>query len=56
MQERNDRSYSLGNEADKKKIQASGAVRGVSLIRCAFVLLETLFFCVRVVFFFCFFL
>lgn len=56
MQERNDRSYSLGNEADKKKkIQASGAVRGVSLIRCAFVLLETLFFCVRVVFFFLFF-
>lgn len=54
MQERNDRSYSLGNEADKKKIQASGAVRGVSLIRCAFVLLETLFFCVRVVFFFLF--
>lgn len=48
-------AISLGNEADKKKIQASGAVRGVSLIRCAFVLLETLFFCVRVVFFFCFF-
>lgn len=47
-------AISLGNEADKKKIQASGAVRGVSLIRCAFVLLETLFFCVRVVFFFLF--
>lgn len=48
-------AISLGNEADKKKIQASGAVRGVSLIRCAFVLLETLFF-VCVSFFFCFFL
>lgn len=47
-------AISLGNEADKKKIQASGAVRGVSLIRCAFVLLETLFF-VCVSFFFLFF-
>lgn len=46
-------AISLGNEADKKKIQESGAVRGVSLIRCAFVLLETLFFvCVLLLFFF----
>lgn len=45
-------AISLGNEADKKKKQESGAVRGVSLIRCAFVLLETLVFFACVCYFY----
>lgn len=57
MQERNDRSYSLGNEADKKKNTGEwSSERGVINQMCFCIIGNLVFLCACRFFFFCLFL
>lgn len=56
MQEQNDRSYSLGNEADKKKNTGEwSSERGVINQMCFCIIGNLVFLCACRLFFFCFF-